>query len=152
MRQGSKSLNVLFDVIEECGARSVYVNKLYEPWLKAKDQDVQAALSSKGCEMRSFLGGVLFEPEKISIPPGYDGRGHWGTLTPFLKACGRTSQPPRPRPRPSNLRVVEQWPVSEDIDSIDLARMPRSSQTGKVHDWGVGIRGSWEFGEKGAKR
>ena len=61
LRRGD-SLAMLRELIRETGAQSVHWNRLYEPAIRARDEQIKAALKADGIIARSHNSALLFEP------------------------------------------------------------------------------------------
>ena len=113
---------------EECGATSVYWNRVYEPAKFARDEGLASELCSAGVEARSFVGSVLYEPG-VAAPDSCDaslqkGFGSVGFFTAATKPLG-----PPPPPHPScagrPLRPPLRWPASCRLADLRLLQRPR---------------------------
>ncbi|CAL8296674.1 unnamed protein product [Boreogadus saida] len=147
---GSSSLGALLGLAEETGARAVHATALYEPWLRERDQRVEAGLRRAGVAWRTVHSYCLREPYSVSTR-GVGLRG-LGSVSHFISCCeqnpgaaalGPSLDPPVSMPTPS------QWPPGVPLDALGLARMPRRKD-GTVIDWAANIRASWDFSEQGA--
>ncbi len=72
--------------------------------------------------------------------------GHFGTLTPFLRAVERLGPPAPPLPVPPSLPTPSQPPAAlhgVPLDTLGLASMPRHAD-GSVVDWGAPLLAAWE--------
>uniref|UniRef100_A0A7S4PQ27 Photolyase/cryptochrome alpha/beta domain-containing protein n=1 Tax=Guillardia theta TaxID=55529 RepID=A0A7S4PQ27_GUITH len=139
----------VLDVMKEAQATALYANRLYEPWLRDQDEEMKCLVEAEGSSVHLFDASLLYRPEDIAIPPGYDGRGHWGTLTPFLRACSRLPPLRRPLPQPKTLTRARQAPCSLRLEELEMAKMP-VGRDGRMIDWGAGVKSSWKFGEEAA--
>ena len=75
--------DMLDAVISETGASGVYWNRCYEPWAMARDKEIKQNLKSRGLDVQSFGGYLLFEPWDIKNKTG----GDYKVFTPFSRAC-----------------------------------------------------------------
>ena len=160
----SSSAEVILDIAKECGARAVYVNRVYEPWKVTRDAAAEARFASAGLSYRSFNGVVLYEPWDAN--PDATDEACWnsgyGSVRFFLRACAPLGEPDPPLPAPTRLvgfgggggvsssasASAIEWPRSLTLDALGLAILPR--KRGRVIDWAAGIRQAWRFGEEGA--
>ena len=53
---------ILPALVAETGARSVFWNRLYEPWATARDATLKQTLKARGVAVTSFNGSLLKEP------------------------------------------------------------------------------------------
>ena len=51
LKHGSDTLGILTDLIQETGAKTVVWTALYEPWLEARDREVEAKLKGRGVKV-----------------------------------------------------------------------------------------------------
>ncbi|XP_059916089.1 deoxyribodipyrimidine photo-lyase [Gadus macrocephalus] len=143
------SLGALLGLAGETGARTVLATALYEPWLRERDQRVEAGLRRAGVAWRMVHSYCLRDPYSVSTQ-GVGLRG-LGSVSHFISCCeqnpgpalGPSLDPPVSMPTPS------QWPPGDPLDALGLARMPRRKD-GTVIDWAANIRASWDFSEQGA--
>jgi deoxyribodipyrimidine photo-lyase len=61
LRRG-ESVAAIRSLIQETGARAVYWNRGYAPFVIARDRAVTHALEREGLEVRTFHASTLFEP------------------------------------------------------------------------------------------
>jgi deoxyribodipyrimidine photo-lyase len=144
-RHGSKliirrgpSLETLNRLIQETGARAVYWNRGYEPAVRRRDDEVNAALHAAGIETQNFKDALLFEPHEVLTRQG----GPYRVFTPFYRACLAGDAPPSPKSAPRSLPAPQNWPESASLESLGLE--PRI-------DWAGGLRAAWTPGAAGAK-
>ncbi len=127
----------LLSLAAECGAKSVYWNRRYEPAVIARDRKLKNLLLERGVAAVSFPGNLLFEPWNICNSSGDAFR----VFTAFWKACLSGPAPPAPTPAPKRIKPPARWPGSLAIS--DLGLEPKI-------DWAGGIRQTWRPGEAGA--
>jgi len=131
------STEELLRLAAECGARSVFWNRRYEPVCSAREQEWERALRERGIEVEACAGNLLFEPGTIRNSTGEPFR----VFTAFWRACQSGSDPPRPTPAPEEIPGPPDWPDSLAIS--DLGLQPEI-------DWAGGLREAWKPGESGA--
>jgi len=129
--------SILDDVIGRTGAKSVFWNRLYEPWAIRRDGEIKASLRERGLTVESFNGALLFEPAKMRNKQG----GPFRVFTPFWKACLAAPEPDPPSAAPKKLRGA---PALEGDRLEDWRLLP------KKPDWARGLRESWRPGEAAA--
>lgn len=61
LRRGSPE-TALPALIREIGATAVFWNRCYQPWHRARDARLKAALCAQGIEVWNFKGDALWEP------------------------------------------------------------------------------------------
>jgi deoxyribodipyrimidine photo-lyase len=137
LRRG-RAEEVLPAVAAETGARVVHAGRLYEPWARARDKRVAAALAERGIAIEGARTALLFEPWEIRTKTG----GPYGVYTPFSRACFAAPAPAQPRPAPARIPSPAAHPASEDLDAWGL--LPTRP------DWAGGLRETWTPGEEGA--
>ncbi|MEQ8696450.1 MAG: deoxyribodipyrimidine photo-lyase, partial [Bauldia litoralis] len=136
LRRG-RAACVLPALARECGAAAVHWNRCYEPFAVARDTALKAALAEGGVAVRSFGGGVLWEPWEVETRTG----GPYRVFTPFYKAA-RAMPVGEPAVSPRLTSCAGTVP-SDDLDGWGL--LP----TGP--DWAGGLRQAWVPGEDGAR-
>ena len=129
------SLKALRTLVGECDADLVVWNRLYEPAVIARDQQVKAALKDDGIEARSFNAALLAEPWTVETKAG----GPYKVYTPFWRAI---------RPRLDQLYPVDvpDLPPSPRVTSEaldDFGLLP-------TLDWADGFHDHWQPGRQGA--
>jgi deoxyribodipyrimidine photo-lyase len=138
IRQG-KSLELLTDLVDETGARSVFWNRRYEPMAVKRDRIIESELRKRGIEVRSFVGCLLHDPEITKTREGKP----YKVFTPFWKACQLRSEPAEPIPAPKRIILPSRIPLSEGIESLNLSNNPNQAN---------GSWSTWQPGEEGAFR
>ncbi|WP_447964811.1 cryptochrome/photolyase family protein [Nitrospira sp. Ecomares 2.1] len=129
---------VLMDVIKEAGAAAIYWNRCYEPWRIARDAHIQETLQTKGIEVHTCNGSLLFEPQTALKSDGTP----YKVFTPFYQnGCLRNGNEPRqPLKAPKNLRLSTYKGVAlKDLDL--LPNIP----------WHKKLAKHWEPGAAGAQ-
>lgn len=122
-------------LIEETGADTVFMNRLFEPDAWARDADIAHGLKDEGVECRGFNGSLLCRPGGVLNGSG----GPYKVFTPFLKALLAQAEPPAHTTGPRDLSGAPRLD-SDDIDDWDLH--PTRP------DWSCGF--DWTPGEAGA--
>jgi len=143
LRRGS-SLATLLDLARETGADAVFWNRLYEPAVVRRDQEIKKALREAGLTATSFNAALLHEPWQIATGSG----APYKVFSPFWKACRKagidiapgTVPPQLPGPDTGASAGVD-WPRSEPLEALDL--LPRIR-------WDHGLAEHWTPGEAGA--
>ncbi|MFO8005618.1 cryptochrome/photolyase family protein [Thioalkalivibrio sp.] len=143
LRRGT-SLGTLLDVARETGADAVFWNRLYEPAVIRRDQEIKKNLREAGLVATSFNAALLHEPWRIATGSG----DPYKVFSPFWKTCRKAGIDCAPCPAPSALpapdagaRTGRGWPRSEALDQLGL--LPRVR-------WDQGLAGRWTPGEAGA--
>ena len=127
---------VLHSAIDETGAQTVLMNRLFEPTAWERDSEIAHGLKSEGVTCRGFNGTMLARPG--SVRTGQD--APYKVFTPFLKALLDVAEEPAPREGPRMLESIEGL-KSDDIN--DWALHPTRP------DWSEGF--DWTPGETGAR-
>jgi deoxyribodipyrimidine photo-lyase len=126
-------------VLTECGARSVYWNRCYEPYAIRRDKAIKAGLAKRGVEAHSYNAGLMFEPWTVKTRDGEP----YKTFTPFWRALQALPEPPQPTPAPKRLVAARRQPRSDRL--ADWALKPVNP------DWARDFPGYWHPGEIGAE-
>ena len=137
LRRGS-ALELIPLLAREIGATEVHTGGGSEPWARALDRDVAAALKADGVEMRRHRTRTLFNSEAIRNGTG----GVYGVYSAFARACRASgglhpllAEPKHiPSPTPPASDRLEDWGL--------LPNRP---------DWAGGLRATWTPGEAGAQ-
>jgi deoxyribodipyrimidine photo-lyase len=137
VRRGD-SLVELMLLGEDCGAKTLYWNRLYEPAAVQRDAEIKSALRLAGWNVQSFNGQLLFEPASLRTRGGQP----FQVFTPFWKACLAQAELAEPEAAPTRLSAPNAWPDSIALESLGL--LPKI-------DWPSGIRGAWQPGSTGAE-
>ena len=153
LRKG-ESLSTLLDLARETGADAIFWNRLYEPAVIRRDQEIKRTLRDSGLTVTSFNAALLHEPWRIATGSGEP----YKVFSPFWKACRRAGidiAPERPDARipAPDQRVTgsdatdagaasdSKWPASTPLDTLNL--LPGIP-------WDRGLAESWTPGEAGA--
>ena len=137
LRCGS-ALEQIPRLAREIGAAEVHTGGGPEPWARALDRDVAAALQEDGVELHRHRTRMLFNPEAIRTGAG----GVYGVYTPFGRAC-RASGGPRPLLAEPERIPCPAPPASDRLE--DWGLLPGRP------DWAGGLRATWTPGEAGAQ-
>jgi deoxyribodipyrimidine photo-lyase len=129
---------VLRGLLRATGATGVNWNRVYEPALRRRDQDLKTALLAEGVEARSFNAALLFEPHAVRNKTG----GPFQVFTPFWRHCLELPVGEPVRIPSARFAGPEQWPVS--LDLAELGLQPRIP-------WDAGLAAAWQPGEAGAQ-
>jgi len=136
--RGGSSEDALGTLAAECGADSLYFNRLHEPALAQRDERAATALTAAGLVVHSFNGALLFEPGSILTGAGRPYR----VFTPFWKACMGRGLEHRPRAAPRRLSAPPRWPTALTLPELKLnPEVP----------WDAGLAAQWSPGEAGAR-
>lgn len=130
---------VIADLAAQCGAQSIYCNRLYDQGSRDRDDRLRAALARRGVTVETFKANLLFEPEEIGTKAGKP----FKVFTPFWRACRKLPPPDAPLPAPKKLPAPDIWPKGDALDSWRL--LPTSP------DWAGGLRETWTPGEASAR-
>jgi deoxyribodipyrimidine photo-lyase len=138
LRRGP-ALEVLRELMRECGADAVYWNRRYEPAARERDARIKEALRADGLVAESRNGALLAEPWDLRTQGG----GPFQVFTPYWRKLLTTIEPPRPLPAPTALAAPTDWPASSPLAA--LGYLPRIR-------WDSGFPAHWQPGEAGALR
>lgn len=134
LRRGSAE-TVVPAVVSECGAEQVTWNRRYGAE-RHGDARLKQALRDSRIDVRSFPGGLLFEPWRIATRAGEPYR----VYSAFWRACLSAPDPPAlPLPEPESLRAGPRQPASDDLEEWGLRPT--------APDWAAGIAERWSPGE-----
>jgi len=140
IRQGSNSLQVLGQVVQETGATAISWGRQYSPHHIKRDKSIKEALKAKGLEVQSFKSSLLFEPWQIESLSG----SPYKVFTPFWKAC---------RKNETLIEALHDLPKKVDFatDSIaslevaDLKLLPTINWDKEFYtEWNPGEKGAWD--------
>ncbi len=123
---------------EQCEARAVYWNRLYDSGSRECDARLKQSLGQGGITAESFKGNLLFEPWEVKTLAGTAFR----VFTAFWRACRGLPSPDRPLRAPKRLPSPEAWPSSDRLVTWRLR--PRTP------DWSGGLATAWTPGEAAA--
>jgi len=121
----------------ETGAATVHAGVAHEPFWRARDRDVAAALGEAGARLVLHRVATLIDPEAIRTRTGTI----YGMYTPFARAVEEAGEPADPRPAPRALKPAA--PVASDRLE-DWGLLPNRP------DWAEGLRATWVPGEAAA--
>ncbi len=125
---------LLARLAETVGAGAVHAGRLYEPWARARDAALAAALGERRLMLHS--GGLLHEPHRIRTGQG----APYAVYTPFSRAIFGLGEPPPPLLPPHGLEMVPHE-TGLTLDALEL--LPR-------RDWADEFPRFWTPGEAGA--
>lgn len=126
---------VLRGLINQTGADTVLMNRLFEPDADERDAAIAHGLKADGLDCRAFNAAYLVWPGSITTGEGKP----YKVFTPFSKALDAAIQLPPHTPGPNVFEPFD-LPGGESIDDLGLA--PSGP------DWATGF--DWTPGEAGA--
>ena len=131
-------IDVLSDIIARNEVEAVYWNRCYEPWRISRDTKIKERLKSKGIEVTTANGSLLWEPWTIKKGDG----SPYKVFTPFYrKGCLNAEPPRRPLPPPGHINYRRDERAL-DIDELKLLPDVR---------WDAGLEPHWKVGEAEAQ-
>lgn len=132
-----KAPDVLDEIIENTGAKTVYWNRRYEPFGIEQDRGIKESLAKRNIEAKSFNGSLLFEPWEIENKQG----GYFKVFTPFWKHCLANESIDVPISVPT-LTTHEHASLSTPLTELNL--LP------KKPNWAQKMESFWTVSEQGA--
>jgi deoxyribodipyrimidine photo-lyase len=138
LRRG-RAEEIIPALAEEVAADIVVWNRRYEPWHRARERRLRAALRQSGISGRSYNGSLLFEPARVRTREGRP----YQVFGAFWRALRALGSPSAPLPLRRPLRPPAHLPESEKLSRWHL----RPSRL----TWSEGLRGTWLPGERGAR-
>lgn len=121
-------------IASDVGATRVHATAHYEPWWRAAEKEVAAAL-----DLALHPGDVLASPSQVMTRAGTPYR----IYTPCWRALQDHLPPETPLPAPQHLAGPAAWPESDDLASWRL--LPAE------HDWAAAFGAEWSPGEASAR-
>lgn len=119
--------------------KSIFYNKIFEPWHIKNDTEIEAVLKALGVEIKSFNASLLWDPEKIKKSDG----NIYKVFTPFYRNCYVNAKHPRePLPIPPKMSII--YDVENHTKISDLNLLPHIK-------WYQVIEETWEIGEQAAQ-
>ena len=138
LRRGSAA-GIIPALAREAGATEVHCGLAHEPWLRALDAEVAAALERQGARLHAHRVSTLFDLDRIRTRTG----GVYGVYTPFARTCRGLPPPEAALPAPQGIAAARGEWGSERLD--DWGLLPTRP------DWAAGLRRTWQPGEAGAQ-
>jgi len=136
--QTGSTEKIIKDLMMESGTEAIYWNRCYEPWRIASDAHIQETLQSKGIEVHTFNGALLFEPQTALKSDGTP----YKVFTPFYQngCLGKGNEPRRPPKSPKKLMLSTHKGLA--LKELDL--LP-------TIPWHKKLSKHWQPGEAGAQ-
>ncbi|MBV8615372.1 MAG: deoxyribodipyrimidine photo-lyase [Acetobacteraceae bacterium] len=138
LRRGS-AVEHLRAIARETGAAALHAGRAVEPWARAREAELDAALAEDGVAVHWHRTVMLFDQDTLRTRGG----GPFHVYSPFARACLATGGPPPPLPAPARLAVPSRVPRSDRLEAWGL--LPTHP------DWAGGIRDTWTPGEAAAQ-
>ena len=131
-------LDILANIIVRFDVKSVYWNRLYEPWCIERDVKIKRFLKTKGIEVETSNGSLLWEPWTVHKSDG----DPYKVFTPFYrKGCLQAEPPRKPLQVPKNVQCHKDEECSLGLGHLNLLPNIR---------WDKQLEAHWNIGEKGA--
>ncbi|MBU1347507.1 MAG: DNA photolyase family protein [Alphaproteobacteria bacterium] len=124
-------------LIEQTGAETVFVNRLFEPDAWARDADIAHGLKTDRVEIKGFNGALLCRPGGVLNGTG----GPYKVFTPFLKTLRDRIEAP---PHTIGPRAFDAAPRLDSDDIDDWGLHPTRPDWSKGFDWTPGETGGAE--------
>ncbi|MBN8554403.1 MAG: deoxyribodipyrimidine photo-lyase [Deltaproteobacteria bacterium] len=137
-REG-KSLESLRRLIQEAGATSIFWNRLYEPKIRQRDEEIKDSLKKDGLEVRSFNSYLLFEPWTIQNLQ----KKPFQVFSPYWKNCLSQKYKIEVQPAPKKIISPATWPKSQKLSDFELIPKIR---------WYDEMAKAWTPGEDSAQK
>ncbi|MES2834027.1 MAG: deoxyribodipyrimidine photo-lyase [Pseudomonadota bacterium] len=118
-------------LIDETGADTVFMNRLFEPDAFARDADIAHALKAEGIDCRGFNGSLLRPPGSVLNGSGQPYR----VFTPFFRALLEQLELPAPLPAASRIEGMADI-ASDEVE--DWGLHPRKPDWSGGFDWTPG--------------
>lgn len=131
---------VLETLIKTTGAKNVYWNRGYEPWLVDRDTRIKSTLERSGISVKTFNASLLYEPWAIKKDDGTPYR----VFTPFFRrGCANAGHPPAPLPAPRKIQLADCPPSALPVSALNL--LPGGFR------WDKKLETYWSIGEQAAQ-
>lgn len=137
IRQG-RAKAVLEEVIRQSGADAILWNRLYEPAVIKRDQQLKQQLRKQGLTTMSFSATLLREPWQVLKDNGEA----YKVFTPYWNALQRLGLPQHTTPPPRQMP-----PLPKRLPSLN----PEALSLLPTLPWADGFHDHWQPGEAGAK-
>ena len=138
LRQG-QTLEVLQQLVAETGADAIYCNRLYEPALFKRDQQLHKQFSASGIAFNVYPGNLLREPDTVLN----QSQQPYKVFTPFYKCCLREGWDRHVCKTPRKLPAVSTRLSSDSLEALQL--LPGiHGDTAFYNHWQPGEAGAWQ--------
>ena len=131
---------VIAELAVDCGADSVFWNRVYDQGSRERDARLKKTLSDGGIAVESCKANLLFEPWEVTTQSG----DAFKVFTPFWRACRALPPPAGMLSAPKCIPAPDSWPGGEPLASWGL--LPSGP------DWAGEMRTAWTPGEDGARQ
>ena len=122
-------------LIDQTGADTVFMNRLFEPDAFARDADIAHALRADGVECKGYNGSLLCRPGAVLTGAG----GPYKVFTPFFRALMEMAEAP---PHTTGPRAIV-TPDGGESDAVDdWGLHPTRPDWSKGFDWTPGEAGA----------
>jgi deoxyribodipyrimidine photo-lyase len=135
LRRGDSAETILA-LAKEVGASAIHTGIAPEPWERASDDAIAAALEGQGCAFHRHQTMLMHDPDAVTTQAGKP----FSVFTPFANAFGRAVHPAPPAPAPKRLPKAT-LPKSDAL--ADWRLLPTIG-------WDAGMAAHWTPGETGA--
>jgi deoxyribodipyrimidine photo-lyase len=135
LRRGDSAETILA-LAKEVGASAIHTGIAPEPWERASDDAIAAALEGSDCAFHRHQTMLMHDPDAVTTQAGKP----FSVFTPFANAFGRAVHPAPPAPAPKRLPQAT-LPKSDTL--ADWRLLPTIG-------WDAGMAAHWTPGETGA--
>jgi deoxyribodipyrimidine photo-lyase len=137
--EAKKTWPVLKKIIQENKIKRVFWNRLYDPHVIERDQEIKSNIKKLGIEVVSYKDALLWEPWEIKESAGKI----YQVYTPFFKACMKNSFPQLPDIKAKKKLKGLKIENSSDVQNLNLLTH---------RDWENKMHQDWEISEDGAQK
>lgn len=119
--------------------KSIFYNKIYEPWHIQNDSELENELKALGVNIRSFNASLLWDPEEVKKSDG----NIYKIFTPFYRSsCTNAKKPREPLPTQVHINIISDGQNKTKIQDLNL--LPTIK-------WYKEIEDIWKIGEQEAQ-
>jgi deoxyribodipyrimidine photo-lyase len=132
-----KADEVIDQVLQESGAKSLHFTRDYAPWSGALEKRIKENCEKQNIACHRYGGFLLHEPESIRNGAGEP----YKVYTPFSRACFASGEPRAAKPKPK-FELAQHTLKSDRLEDWNL--LPTNP------NWAGGLAENWTPGEEGA--
>ena len=133
-------ITILTELVARFNPKAIYWNRCYEPWQIKRDAKIKAYFKSKGIEVVSQNGSLLWEPWQIQKKDG----NPYKVFTPFYqKGCLQAPLPRKPLQTPQKQSYCHDKNHALHVNELKLLVNLK---------WEQQLLSNWEIGESFAQK
>jgi len=132
---------ILLELCDKLNVKEVFCNRMYEPWARKRDKDIESALNKGDISVNITNGRLLWEPWQVLKEDDTP----YKVFTPFYKnGCLSAPSPRLPERKPQIQFLESSTHIKHSCGLSELGLLPTAN-------WDEGVASKWTVTEQSAQ-